>query len=125
MPSRTDVATMTLRMIEENPNILNIVQGILEGRDASESVMQVLRSNFSHAVDRYVKYGREKYSPGLPSGNMLVGFVPLAPIFDILNELEGHPVVIDTADYGLPEVDHIAHQYLRETQDRHRRCSGP
>ena len=119
MPSRTDVATMTVRMIEENPNVLkdNVVQGILQGRDAAESVMQVLRSNFSHAVDRYVDYGRTKYSPGLPSGEMLVGFVPLAPIFDILNELEGQPITIVTADYGLPEVDHIAHQYLREVMD--------
>jgi hypothetical protein len=103
-------------MVEDSPDVMkeNIIEGILKGQDAGTSVIQALRTNFSHAVDRYVKYGKDKYSPGLPQGDMTVGFVPLIPIFDILNLKEGSPVHIVEAALDTPEVDHIAHQYLRD-----------
>lgn len=116
MPSRTNVAVMTVPMIEEFPDVINdnIVRGILKGQSAAESVIEALTHNFSHAVDRYVQYGKTQYTPGLPQGDMTVGFVPLVPIFDILNTLEGEPVNIITASYETPEVDRIALQYIRD-----------
>jgi len=97
--TKTSVASSTIRLIEDTPDVLNqsILGSIRNGTDISNDIKMTIVGAYVHKVNLAYAFGRDKFTNGLPEGDIGRINIDQDKILELLTETivtlpEGHTI---------------------------------
>ena len=109
---KTYVGTSAIRVIEDD-NItdtmkVSVIQAILSNEDISMRVLSNMQGSIGIRAERMYKWAKNNYLYGLPSGSMVSTQEGIIKAQEILNALEGQPVLIEYSQLAPANRLHVA-----------------
>lgn len=114
---KTTVDTQVVRVIEKEhvPDTLmaSVLRAVVGSRASlGDTIVEGMYGSPARSFERMHKYGRTTYTHGLPNTNLIKPSSPDEIVLGILNVLEGRPVTLDYARFGVLNNSHYARMVL-------------
>jgi hypothetical protein len=114
----TTVGTTVSRVISDEliPDSIKTgsIKSMLAKGDTGEYIMEDLVDGLAIKASRMYRYGQNKYTYGLPSGEFYSANRGIDKVQQVLTSIEGQPVDIEYSRFGPPNNMHIAWTRLIE-----------
>jgi hypothetical protein len=104
-------------IFKEKANVIKdtMISSIFQSTPLTESLTAAHLNGFNSRVAKYLSYGKQFYTNGLPEGDKSFGYVNPTNVKVVLDELVGTPVTIVYADVSEPDYARYAAEYCQKT----------
>ena len=116
------VSLSTSKVTQEIPPnyfVSNIVSGVQNATDTTFTIYRAYNTGPSASLKRYMRYGKRNYTYGLPTVTTNLNFADYDALENVLELVEGEPVILNTVNYGVmsPELNAILYCYKYKNLD--------